>query len=95
MKNEVNKNINNALIRRKTQNTNDYFFKEYIKKHDLHLYKKAAAETNTQLEKARIIKIIRNKVTSYRRAAKLDPKHKKKYGHKILALHEILYILED
>jgi hypothetical protein len=94
MKKETQKGFNNTIQRRKQQNTIDYFFKEYIKTHDAHLYKQAAAESNIKLERLRICKIIRKEISRYRILSKKS-KNKRLYGSKILALHRILFLLDE
>jgi hypothetical protein len=87
-----NKCINSAIIRRKNQNTMDYEFKKYIKNKNPLLYREAVTELVKSSEKKRIINIINNQVEKYRRQARLV-EDKKKFGQKILALHELLYEL--
>jgi hypothetical protein len=86
--------LQNAVIKRKHQNMLDSEFKRYIKKNAPYIYNKAIAETNRIAERRRIIQIINRKINEYRKASKKTPV-KLKYAYKILALHELLYSLDN
>ena len=89
-----NRETYNAILRRKYQNQVDHEFKGYIKEHFPYEYRKAVAETNRTMERKRIISIINEKILEYKEKSRHD-KNKKKWGQKILAMHELLIELEE
>lgn len=86
MKNKRVVELSASLNKRKRQNTIDYEFKHFIRETNPRLYMKASCHVHDVMERKRIIKLIRHKIRVYREKAKYN----KKFGLKILALHEIL-----
>ena len=89
-----NKEVYEAIKRRKYQNRADHEFKEYFRQRFPHEYRKAVTSTNKIMEKKRIINIINTKIYNYRIKSK-KAKNKRVWGVKIVTLHEILNELGD
>ena len=89
-----NKEVYEAIKRRKYQNKADHEFKEYFRINFPHQYRQAVTATNKYMEKKRIEKIINNKIFSYRLKSR-KAKDKKRWGIRIVTLHDILNELGD
>jgi len=89
-----NKEVYEAIKRRKYQNSADHEFKEYFRQRFPHEYRKAVTNSNKMMEKKRIVKIINSKIHDYRMKSK-KTKNKRVWGVRIVVLHDILSELGD
>ena len=54
-----------------------------------YVYRKSVCETNRIMERKRFISLINKKILEYKEKSRHD-KNKRKWGQKILAMHELL-----